>query len=140
MTDLKQQTVRRILTEGKFDMHRYGNVDELVIPKCGTACCIAGNIIAAAADLGLPIPDGYGFISKVHLDNCRTSRASAVARELWAQYYGSEEAERLQFEEDGWGWHLNDVTPEEAVAHVLGGDPNPHGNLPDDDELSRFRL
>lgn len=146
MTGLKQQTVKRILTEGQFDMFRFGSVEELANPGCGTASCIAGNIVAAAADLNLPIPDGTGFISKSHRDGRRQhgilaneNRTAAIARELWATQYGPDEAERLQFEEDGWGWRMDRVTPEEAAAHVLGGDPNPHGDLPNVYELRQFR-
>lgn len=146
MTDLKQQTVKRILTEGKFNMFRFGNIYELAIPKCATACCIAGNIVAAAADLNLPIPDGTGFISKLHRDGRERygilvgeNKTAAIARELWANHYGRDEAERLQFEEDGWGWYMGQVTPAEAAAHVLGQAPKTHGGLPDDSELDMFR-
>jgi hypothetical protein len=113
MTDLKQKVIENIRKEG-FDMGYWGSFDEvskghIINGDCGTACCIAGHIVAAAAQLNLPIPVG-GIYSY--------SKVQYAARALWADSYGGEEADRLEFDSE-WG-ELEYVTPQDAIDHLNG--------------------
>lgn len=115
MNDLKQETINGILQEGAFDMSDFGCMLQLETGKvgCGSACCIAGHIVAAAVRLDIPLPVDEG--------NSYDGMIGGPARKLWASQYGQEEANRLCFVE---GWEdLYEVTPEQAIAHINGATP-----------------
>lgn len=121
MTDLKQRVIENIQKEGAFDMDYYGHLSELLAgepgsQECGTACCLAGHIVAAAAQLELSIPDPNSIY------NCLS--IPTMAREIWASQYGHEEANRLNFN-DRWG-DLYQVTVQEIIDHVNGAEPVYH--------------
>jgi hypothetical protein len=100
-------------------------------PICGTACCVAGNIAVAAKDLGFtPGPNPY--------NHQLVEGTPDFARRVWRETYGYTAGSLLDFfndrgqdyedgrevggfahDEDGCRKDLEDVTPEEAVAHVL---------------------
>lgn len=111
---LREDTIARIRTEGNFDMDHFAPPD-----GCGTACCIAGNILLAA---GIPLEPYNGGIG-----------IPILARQLWANAYGEDEARRLEFN-SAWGPNLEEVTPEEAIAHLNGADPIVHGSWDDPDD------
>lgn len=132
---LKAETIKGILTEGAFDMSHFGNLDELVrlkktVPNnsCGTACCIAGHIVAAGTRLGIKAERGRiaaEYNKKNNFSRAEGLRASEVeveevAKDMWSRIYGKASAERLDFygyfSENG--DDLKQVTPEEAVAHL----------------------
>jgi hypothetical protein len=100
-------------------------------PICGTACCVAGNIAVAARELGFtPGPNPYN--PKLVEDT------PDFARRVWRETYGANAGSLLDFfndhgqdydedgrevggfahDADGCRKDLEDVTPEEAVAHV----------------------
>lgn len=112
---LREKTIELIQKEGQFNMMTFKPWSS----SCETACCIAGNICLAAG---------------LDLKEVPYNRVSIYARQEWAARYGKEEAERLQFDESGWGDHLFDVTAEEAIAHINGADPVVHGYLWDGQE------
>lgn len=137
MTDLKAKTIESILLEDQFDMANFGSVQNLTQPHCGTACCIAGHIVHAASQLGMELPFAYkgpeGYIEfdqpaykafsiaeNLEYDYHPTAK---TARVLWAKVYGVTEANRLEFDE-GWTSDLQEVTPEQAVAHLSGATPD----------------
>lgn len=116
MTDLKQRVIENIQKEGAFDMNYYGHLLELLAgepgsQECGTACCLAGHIVAAAAQLELSIPDDCISIP-------------IMARQIWAIQYGHEEANRLDFN-NRWG-DLHHVTVQEIINHINGERPVYH--------------
>lgn len=121
MADLKQTVIDNIRAEG-FNMEYFGALDDLkqgTVKSCGTACCIAGHIVAAAARLRLAIPGR------------KDQYMGDLARQIWADQYGQGQADRLCFGsytdpvDDAWG-ELSLVTPEEAIAHINGADPVYH--------------
>jgi len=120
------------MTEGQFFMNDFQprpqcNGPNAYLPErrdlCGTACCIAGNILLAS---GMPAET---------LTNMRGYEVEAGAREAWASEYGWPEANRLQFTESGWGEKLEDVLPEEACAHLRGAEPVRHEELVSYDDI-----
>ncbi len=124
MADLKQTVIDNIRAEG-FNMEYFGALDDLkqgTVKSCGTACCIAGHIVAAAAQLKMDLCiDQYApnFMPRVGM----------AARQIWINQYGEKEGRRLCFgtygDEKDWG-ELSLVTPEEAIAHINGADPVYH--------------
>jgi len=107
--NLLKDTCDRI--EKKFDMSVYKPF------QSGDAGCIAYNIcLAAGADV-----NGIQYNEIPH-----------IARDIWAARYGKEEADRLEFDEKGWGDNISEVTPEEAIAHLRGANPVVHSTYPDD--------
>lgn len=114
MTDLLENTCKLISTEGRFNMQHYR-------PFCGSACCIAGNILLA---------DG---MSMTDLKAIPWNTIPVQAREAWARNYGPTESSRLAFDEGGWG-DLDQVTPDEAIAHLRGANPVYHSEPGGDDE------
>lgn len=143
MTTLKEETIKGIQAEGKFDMSNFGEFTDLKKRSnmCGTACCIAGHIVAAAARLGRELPkvrdceerydrktDRYK-ISKLaeNLEQkgieSEDSPVPDAARLVWARAYGKESANALDFYARGEdfsnpGFTLSNVPPEEAIAHL----------------------
>lgn len=130
---LKRETTRGILTEGAFDMGRFGELNKLtgstIIPgtkatvkSCHTPVCMAGHIVAAAKRCRIRIPkldecyvldsqDGYG------------NDVALVARQIWANVYGEEDAKRLDFYGERISTNrmdFDDVTPQVAVDHIRG--------------------
>jgi hypothetical protein len=127
MADLKQTVIDNIRAEG-FDMEYFGALDDLKrgeVKGCGTACCIAGHIVAAAARLKLTTPGR----KQHYMEDLST--VDVLARQIWADQYGQGQADRLCFGsytdpvDDAWG-ELSLVTPEEAIAHINGADPVYH--------------
>lgn len=104
---LKEETIKGILEEGAFNMGSWGSPEHVSTGKvdCGTACCIAGHIVAAAARLQTELPQHYWI--------------EDLAFDLWEKEYGLEEARRLDFI-DAWPCNLREVTPQQAVAHLNG--------------------
>jgi hypothetical protein len=123
-TDLREETIKGLRAEGAFDMDYYGQIESLVENKCGTACCLAGHIVAAAARLGITIdiPESSSWWP-----------VPFAARELWKQAYGHVEATRLEFDTIGWGFNLSAVTVDEAIAHLNGAEPARHDDETDDE-------
>lgn len=125
---LKRETIKGILTEGAFDMEKWGspalvtkrsahNLDD-IHESCGTACCIAGHIVAAASRLKLPKP------KELRGQDLKTLHNVTAARAYWAEAYGQKSADRLlfyssQINEVKMGRYSFDrVTPEDAVEHL----------------------
>jgi hypothetical protein len=133
MKDLREHVADRILTEEAFNMRNFGMLNDLKFPNpatCGSACCIAGHIITGAAELGIPLQ-----IETESPFNLRSDfrDVACVARRIWADAYGIEEANRLEFDEHGWGLDLEDVTAHEAADHLKGAPPVVHGHLWEND-------
>jgi hypothetical protein len=119
--DLKQRVIENIRKEGAFDMDYYGSFEKLASGNpedvdCGTACCLAGHIVAAAAQLGLSIPEPDSKYDHVNVPNS--------ARKIWCSQYGLQEASRLEFN-GAWG-NLQEVTAEEVIGHINGDPPIYH--------------
>lgn len=99
--DLRERVIERIQQEGAF------NID-FWTPKhakengCGSACCIAGHIDIEAN--GNPDPDSFGIINR--------------ARAAWANVYGWDSANRLDFFHAGTNKPIPEITAEDAVAHL----------------------
>jgi hypothetical protein len=115
---------------------------------CGTACCIAGHIVSAAKRLDLPMLTpaqairaellAYRRSYGVKLTAAQTKLADRVvehdtdcdpvaimAREVWAQQYGSEAARKLDFYANSVDdiHTMEHITAESAVAHIRTGAP-----------------
>lgn len=75
---LLEETIAGMSAEGAFDMAYWSADDRARQGKCGTACCMAGHIQAAAARLGASMPD-------------------TGVRGLWSEAYGVENGNRLDF-------------------------------------------
>lgn len=133
--DLRETVIDRLQSENMLHMQYFSNLRELK-NSCKTACCIAGHIVAAAYELNIRVPatsTSYPPIGDADYDGERHHPVAAAARAVWASQYGKEEANRLRFTEDGWGSEIQDVTAEEAIAHLNGSEPVVHG-LPWDSE------
>jgi hypothetical protein len=120
---LKAETIKGILTEDAFDMLTWEYLGRLRKMKksipgadCGSPCCIAGHIVAAAARLGMRLPSKEAY-RKVH---GRPLGVKEAAKFLWAQQYGEAEANRLDFYGADTNFYIWEITPEMAVAHILG--------------------
>jgi hypothetical protein len=157
MKTLKQETIRGLSTKGSFKMSTFGWIRRLLklksIPgtrdrklkdpySCGTACCGAGHIVAAATRLDrklnmreidaeytrrqlcppkqLIYADDTDPYNK-YVDN--ESEVARAARVHWARSYGNQEARRLGFTSAEWGEDLDGVTPEMYIAHLEGSKP-----------------
>jgi hypothetical protein len=132
---LKRETIKGIQTENAFNMAKFGDVNELTRKKgiptqkngCGTACCVAGHIVAAAKRLGLPmltpkqadraaeLAEARRFYGKTLTptqaklaDRCLDDKSAGeeglevddvavIARDVWASQYGKAAAEKLDF-------------------------------------------
>lgn len=151
MTTLKEETIKGILAEGAFEMSNFGYLDDIRTRNhrgrkkfCGTACCVAGHIVAAARRLDRDVltekqvsekeNDWYasgGYFSE------RTPPAGVVvitrhgwedpvavaARAVWARAYGKESAAKLDFYAQGpemvdYGHDLENVPASAAVEHL----------------------
>lgn len=118
MTTLKEETIKGILAEGAFDMSEFG--DDTEIKKrnrgkktfCGTSCCVAGHIVAAAARLKRKIPtktqlrdaqehycqENYVYPAPFITTDVGTEDDTAMAaRAIWARSYGKDSAANLDF-------------------------------------------
>lgn len=160
---LKRATIEGIQTEGAFAMDKWGQENVLTKkvnkrtskknPTCGTACCIAGHVVAAARRMGMPVLtpkkialawqlyyaelDGKTLtkkqeelVSRVQKWNEDGSTIAVIARDAWAQAYGKKDAARLDFygqtledNEDSPSQDLEYVTPESAVNHIRHNTP-----------------
>lgn len=128
MTDLKQKVIENIQKEGALDMDFYGHLPNLLAGnptdiRCGTACCLAGHIVAAAAQLKVGISMDYML---TYVSGYDYRDVPDLARKIWAEQYGYDDAIRLDFNA-GWG-NLDEVTAEEVVDHINGADPVYHSN------------
>lgn len=128
MTDLKQKVIENIQKEGALDMDYYGHLPYLLTgdPRdagCGTACCLAGHIVAAAAQLKVGLSMDYLL---AHTSGYDYRDVPLIARKIWTEQYGLKEANRLDFN-SGWG-NLCEVTAEEVVGHINGAAPVYHGS------------
>lgn len=125
MTDLKQKVIENIQKEGALNMDYYGHLPYLLNgdPRdvsCGTACCLAGHIVAAAAQLNLL------NVSAEFMSGYNYKDVPNLARKIWGDHYGVNDANRLDFI-GGWG-NLNEATAEEVVDHINGAAPVYHGS------------
>jgi hypothetical protein len=110
--DLRTRVCNSIRVEGAFDMtkykpawHPFSRPTELGSDGCRTACCIAGHIV-------------YAALGAKELAKLPHYEVPELAKRLWEKAYGKQEADRLQFTDEGWGCHLERVTPDEAIAHL----------------------
>jgi hypothetical protein len=132
---LKRETIKGILTENAFNMSRFGDAKELTRKKgiptqkngCGTACCIAGHIVSAAKRLDLPMltPAQTKLADRVVEHDTDCDPVAIMAREVWAQQYGSEAARKLDFYANSVDdiHTMEHITAESAVAHIRTGAP-----------------
>ena len=122
MTPYKQQRVKArtcqlILTEGQFDMSTWtgaqkDNPDEpREHPACGTACCIAGNMIIAAREERV-CPKARPWWHSA-------GRVEYLADEIWKSIGPA----GTDLDSVAIGMMLGDITPQMAVAHVMTGTP-----------------
>jgi hypothetical protein len=132
--DLRARTIERILEEDAFCMGTYGDIQtQAEEPHCKTAYCIAGHIVAAASELNIPFMVLYDPPSFTrHQDDF--NETAITARQIWAKVYGEQEADRLEFDEKGWGYALDHVSALEAVDHLNGAPPVVHGEPWEDDD------
>lgn len=149
MTTLKEETIKGILAEGAFDMSNFGDDQEIKRANrgkkkfCGTACCVAGHIVAAAARLGRKIPTTAELVQAQEYYYASGTRqypspfitkpevgtedsTALAARVVWARAYGKESASKLDFyaQDEEMATHntylsdLEDVPASAAVAHL----------------------
>ena len=114
--DLREKTIERLKDEDNFDMFYWAPeeyctgsslVDRLDKNVCKTACCLAGNIVLAAKDLGL-----VKELPQTHMG------WEDLAREIWATTYGAREAYYLDFFDAGTDKVMEQVTADDDIAHL----------------------
>lgn len=105
--DLRGRTIQRIMTEGLFNMAYW---EPRSHRSCATASCLAGNIVLAAADLGIDVTRPYRYGHGIG------SRAQAI----WEATYGHDEA--LMVASGFYGGfstrELSRITPRETIAFL----------------------
>jgi hypothetical protein len=127
------RTCQLILTEGQFDMSTFtgrvgAHCDRKAPPKCGTACCIAGNLDIARRNLRVKV---------CTLGLSAADQVKAAGHELWCvlhpgtnpEFY-AESIQRALHAAAANGYcslavsqALGAVTPQMAAAHVVTGLP-----------------
>lgn len=112
-------TCKLILTEGQFDMDTYTGfvpgtykIDEYERPKCGTACCIGGNLELARRTLRIRIK---GLMTRATAPSDYLG-SNIVSNNAYAIF------ERLYGEDAGYVFNDFDATPRQAVAAVMTGE------------------
>lgn len=151
MTTLKEETIRGIKAEGAFDMSKFGGYAEHKENNrnrknyCGTACCLAGHIVAAARRLGRDLPNAkeleerYIARTETYVDPYKQifqekglrddyEAVPRAARLAWARSYGIKSANELDFYAEGPEMETRDkfgnyvgmsqVPPEAAINHL----------------------
>ena len=102
--ELMARTCELIFTEGQFDMEVFIG-DNGRYPKCGTACCIGGNLDIAGREMRVEL----SLKAKPFVED----RADA----LWAELHPGTRGD--WYADVGGIVDYDDVTPNMAVAHVI---------------------
>lgn len=113
---LMARTCELILTEGQFNMttfngrtkpDRHGDNVERTHPRCGTACCIAGNLDIALREAGIKI--------RIPRES-PAERSEFRAEKAWKEWLHDNGTDFMAV-----GLSFCDVTPVLAVANVMTG-------------------
>ena len=137
---LKEETIAGLQQEGKYDQSDFGNYEQQRRSKkhCGTSCCIAGHIVAAAARLGRKLPKKSELESKYDPITCKyiepaksaleakglkfdDNETAQAARLVWARAYGVKSANELDFYSEGPELRQYDMMhtpPSAAITHL----------------------
>lgn len=130
---LKREVVKALKIESAVDMSEFGNLPGLrrtkKLPKpaegCGTACCLAGHIVLAASRLRMPIPRQKqlsGIMRRDRFGELDCDDVAIAARHIWAQAYGENAAQRLDFYRSPGSFRtsLSTVPAQDVINHVRG--------------------
>lgn len=140
MTTLKEETIKGLTQEGKFNMCEFGDYKKQrrSTKNCGTACCLAGHIVSAAARLGRALPkpseltEKYDPASGSFTEPARESfqkkglryddnETAMAARLVWARSYGVKSANALDFYAESpemFDYPMSQVPPTAAIVHL----------------------
>jgi hypothetical protein len=103
----------------KFDMSKWHTKEEEAgrVATCGTACCLAGHIEAIRPKLAKRLLPAYVHAWGDYIDH------AGLARAIYREETGK--PCRLDFHGDksALGKRLDEITREEAVAHIKGKNP-----------------
>lgn len=144
MTTLKEETIKGLQNDKAFNMATFGTACTIIKKNkgrknyCGTASCIAGHIVAAAARLGRKVPEevlaeyghsptkddlyfkGTDLMNKLGLDDDSGTPTARAARYIWARSYGAYKANELDFYANNFAPNcdLEDITAEQAIEYL----------------------